>query len=214
TGAAVDQGDVFRGNNKIFAIAAGDDVAELTSGVVRIAALDDVVAGATVEGVDAAGIREDVVAITTAHGVITVTAVEAVIATVAIDRVVAKSERADNVIPGGTAEDRMALASVPTADDQLALALVLQVVRIRARGRGVIPTHQRRDLDAVDHDAASGIGMAQTRVELLALVDLEDIGRRRKNFLRQMRRVGVEHHHLGKRVPVELKAEAQARGTG
>src|SRR4029453_18097295 len=98
----------------------------------------------------------------------------------------------------------MALASVPTADDQLALAIVLEVVCIRARGRGVIPTHQRRDLDAVDRDAASGLVIAwevvrraqdatrtgnHIRVELLGLVDLEDIGRRRENFLWQMRRV-------------------------
>ena len=186
------------GGDEVLAVAAKDDVGDL-EGQQRMAVKNDVVAGVAVNDVGAAHVGDDVVAGAAEQVVVAEAALDAVVAAVAIDGVIVGGAGDEDVVALGAAEN-----------DRLG-AGVVQVVGIRPDCVGVVADHERRDLDAVDRDAAGRIGTAEPRIELMALIDLEDELWRLEYIGRQMLRVGVEHHQLGERIVLELGAEVQAR---
>ena len=93
-----------------------------------------------------AHVLDDVVAVAAEEYVVAESAVETVIAAVAVEGVVAVA-RDDDVVTRRAAEDNVVVARI------------LQIVRVRA-GRAWIVADDQRNLDAVDFDTAGRIGIA------------------------------------------------------
>src|SRR5262249_36188478 len=161
--------------------------------------MEDVIAVAALQVVIAAGIRDDVVAGAAQDDVVAVTAVEPVVAPIAIDRVVADT-REDDVIAGGAAQDHMGFAGV------------LEIVRVWASGRGVVPDHEREKRREGASAARIGAAVNAQASELLCRVDLEGKGWRLEDYSRKMRRIGVRHDQFGERVVLELGVEVEPGG--
>ena len=148
-----------RGGN----VLAGDDEVAGRTAEIRfeaVAALDDVVAVVALEDIVAAHVGDDVVA-GAAHDVVdAVATLEPVVAGIAVERVVADAGDED-VVAGRAAEDDMVVAGV------------LQVVRVRARGTGVVANDQRGENRPAGRVV---VAVGAEAGELPALVDLEDVG--------------------------------------
>ena len=174
--------------------------------------MDGVVAVAPLKVVVAAQVRHDVVARTAEDHVDAVAAIEPVIAGVAVERVVADAGN-DRVIAGGAAEDDVILAGV------------LEVVRIRRLRSGIVPNHQPDGIIRCQEVVGALIfwcrGIVKqdavrtgdhTLVVLPRLVDLEDEAGCREDVAREMRRVGVGHDQLRERVVLQLAEEVEPLG--
>ena len=148
--AAEDRRDVVPGGDEVLAVAAEDDVGNL-EGQQRMAVENDVVARAGVNDVGAAHVGDDVVAVAAEQVVVAEAAFDAVVAAIAVDGVVVGAAGDKDVVALGAAENDRVDAGV------------VQVVRIRAERVGIVADHQRRDLRAVDGDAAGRIGVAAQR---------------------------------------------------
>ena len=149
--AAEDRRDVVPGGDEVLAVAAQDDVRHLERQQ-RMAVEDDVVAGAAVNDVGAAHVGDDVVAVAAEQVVVAEAAFDAVVAAVAIDRVVVRRAGDQDVVALGAAED-----------DGLDRRCSADSCVIRPDRVGIVADHQRRDLDAVDGDAAGRVGAAVER---------------------------------------------------
>ncbi|NRP23319.1 hypothetical protein LPJGGPFB_06589 [Ensifer adhaerens] len=189
--------DVLHGDDKVLAVTAENEVPGAAHH--HVAGVDDVVAGAALEAVVAAEILDDVVSVTAQDRVVAVAAFQSVVAGVAVEGVVAVAGD-DDVVARRATENDMVLAGV------------LEVVGVRARRRRIVTDDERKDFDAVDHDAARRVGAAiGTKPCMLpGRVDFEREGRRREDRVRQMRRVAVEHHELGEGVVLEFGGEIHA----
>ncbi|MCY1271468.1 hypothetical protein D9M70_200250 [compost metagenome] len=197
--AAEGGGDVLGDDDEVLAVAAEDQVAGAAG--LHAADHDHVVAGAAFQAVVAEHVADDVVAVAAEHRVVAGAAFQTVVAGVAPDGVVA-----------GAGDDHV--VAVRAAHHHVVAAGVAQVVAVGAGGFRVVADDQRRDFDAVDGDAAGGIVAVQAGIELPALVDLQGEGRGLEDGVRQVDRVGVQHHHLGERVVLQLGAEVHPGGAG
>ena len=177
------------------------------------------------EVIVAADIRHDVVAGAAEDDVVAVAALEPVVAAVAIERVVAFAGDED-VIEIGAAQHDMLVAGV------------LEIIRVGARCRRVVPNHLRLELVATEQDPRLGVAdvvealidvgrggivtqnavrtgiVEYVGVELPRRVDLEDEARGREHVARQVRGVGVRHDQFGERVVLQLVDEVETRKAG
>src|SRR5215472_8114261 len=101
---------------------------------------------------------------------------------------------------------------------------VLEIVRVRSHGVGVVPYDERNEGGGVPGGGGrvegggggvDGVGIAGrtlARVELLGLVELEEKVRRLEDFAVQVGRVGVDHDQVGERVVLQLGQEVHSGG--
>ncbi|MNF49952.1 hypothetical protein D3C84_312370 [compost metagenome] len=180
-------GGVLTGNDEVVAEPANDQVD-------AVASVQHVVAVATLEVIVAAGVGDDVVAVATAQLIVAVTAVDAIVASITPDRVIAFTGNEDVCVVG-------------TAQHDMLVTCVLDVVGVRPHGQRVVAEHYLRAV------RAERIGSEQAFVELPALVHFQIEPRIREHHARQVRGRGVGHDQLGERVAFKFGIHRQARGT-
>ncbi|PBJ02230.1 hypothetical protein BSF40_50230 [Pseudomonas sp. ACN5] len=180
-------GGVLTGNDEVVAEPANDQVD-------AVASVQHVITVATLEVIIAASVGNDVVAGATAQLVVAVTAFDAIVAAIAPDSVVAFTGDEDVCVVG-------------TAQHDVLVTCVLDVVGVRPRGQRVVAEHH---LLAI---RAERIGGGQAFVELPARVHFQVESRGREHQARQVSGRSVGHDQLGKRVAFKFGIHRQARGT-